>query len=133
MPQIETLILANHAESQNGLLYLMGGGWTDLNQVVMPGQPAPPFHMGIGLTILIPWTETNRRHHVTMLLEREDGGEPIIRLEADMETGRPPGAVEGADQRLVVAFNAEVQFPGLGATGRWQALGQDHRSQRASE
>jgi hypothetical protein len=111
MPQIEGLFLANHAEAHDGLLYLMGAGWSDVRQVVLPEQPPPPFHFGLGLTVLVGWTETNRRHHVTITLEAEDGGMPLMRLEAELEVGRPPGAYEGSDQRSVMALAGEVVFP----------------------
>lgn len=115
MLEVESLLLANHAEAHNGLLYMMGAGFTDVNQVIQDDQPgAPPFHFGIGLTILVPWTETNRRHHVLLYMEAEDGGEPLLRLEADMETGRPPGFTEGSDQRVVMAMAGEVTFPSPG-------------------
>jgi Family of unknown function (DUF6941) len=114
VPEIESLILANHAEAHNGLLYVMGGGWTNVNQVVMPGSPPPPFHFGVALTVLVPWTETNKRHRAVVYMEPEDGGDPLLRIEAEFETGRPPGAVEGADQRVVLALSGEVVFPGPG-------------------
>jgi hypothetical protein len=111
VPQIESLLLANHAEAHNGLLYLMGAGFTDVNQVVLPGTPHPPFHIGIGLTILVPWTETNRKHHLSVFIEAEDGGDPLLRVESDLEQGRPPGTTEGTDQRVVMAFSGEIGFP----------------------
>jgi hypothetical protein len=111
VPQIESLLLANHAEAHNGLLYLMGAGFTDVNQVVIPGQACPPFHIGLGLTILVPWTETNRKHHLAVYIEAEDGGDPLLRVEADLEQGRPAGVAEGSDQRVVMAFSGEIGFP----------------------
>ena len=46
-------------------------------------------------------------------MEPEDGGEPLVRIEAEFETGRPPGSVEGADQRVVLAISGEVVFPAI--------------------
>lgn len=114
MPQIENLILANHVESLNGLLYVMGGGWTDLTRNVVPEAPFPPTHLGIGMSVLVGWVETNRRHRVLVYIEPEDSGEPLLRADAELEVGRPPGAVEGADQRAALAFSGEVVFPGPG-------------------
>ncbi|HUQ39035.1 MAG TPA: hypothetical protein VM030_02690 [Acidimicrobiales bacterium] len=113
MPSIENLLLANHAEAQNGLLYLVGAGWTDVHRPVLEGG-MPPTHLGIGLSVLVGWTETNRIHRVLVYIEPEDGGEPLLRAEADIEVGRPPGALEGADQRASMAISGEVVFPAAG-------------------
>ena len=59
MALIETLLMANHAELHDGLLYLMGAGWADVRQTIPPGQPPPPFHFGVGMTIMIGWSEAS--------------------------------------------------------------------------
>jgi len=114
MAEIEYVSVANHAEALNGLLYLSGAGWTDLRRAVVADAPLPITHFGIALSVLVPFTETNRRHHLVLHIEPEDGGEDIVRIEADLEVGRPPGMVVGADQRAVLALNAELQFPAAG-------------------
>lgn len=111
MPTIETLLLANHAESLNGLLYVSGGGWTEHWRGSHPeSQPPPISHVGIALTILVGWTETNRRYPLSVKIESEDGTE-VVRVEGEMESGRPPGAAQGADLRSVLAVNTEITFP----------------------
>jgi hypothetical protein len=127
MPEIETLMLANHAEAHDGLLYVMGGGWTEARQIVLPGQPPPPFPFGIALTVLVGWTETNRRHHVALFMEPEDGGDRLVEVEADLEVGRPAGAVEGIDQRTVLAMNGVVSFPAPGGYRLVARLGDQTR------
>ena len=109
MPEIESLLLANHAEAHDGLLYMMGAGWSMANQVAINGQ-VPPLHFGIGLTVLVGWNETNERHRVLIYVEPEDGGAPLIRLEAELEMGRPPGVAAGSSQRAVLAFSGEAMF-----------------------
>jgi hypothetical protein len=128
MPQIESMLLANHAEAHDGLLYLMGAGFSDVRQVVGAGQAPPPFHFGIGLSVLVGWTETNIRHHIVVTLEPEDGGAPLLTAEADLEVGRPPGSVEGGDQRAVLAMTGEVQFPAPGGYRLLAVLGNQRRA-----
>jgi hypothetical protein len=110
---MEFLVIANHAEAKEGLLYLSGACWTDLWRSIQPGEPPPATHMGIGVAILVPWLETNRKHHLVIRLESEDGKD-LARVEADLEVGRPPGIPEGVDQRSVLALNGEFQFPAAG-------------------
>lgn len=112
MADIEYLLLADHAEAANGKLNVLGAGWTDQWRGARPAdQPPPITHFGIGVSVLVPWTETNRPHHLVMRIEGEDGRPELGVLEADLELGRPPGLPNGADQRAVLALNADIQFP----------------------
>lgn len=111
MAEIEYAILANHAETHGGLVYLQGGGWTDANVVFPPEGPSSPLHFGIAVSVLVPWTETNRMHRLQIRIEHEDGGPPIIQAEGELEVGRPPDAQQGADQRAVLTINTITQFP----------------------
>jgi hypothetical protein len=113
VPEIEFITVANHAETINGLLYLQGAGWTDLvHPVGANGQPGI-FHVGIGVSILIGWNETNRKYPMTIYLKSEDGP-AMFEVQTVTEAGRPPGAQPGAAFRSVVAMNVEIQFPGPG-------------------
>jgi len=114
MPQVETLILANHAEAVNGLLYIAGGGWTDHWRPPMPEGQVPISSLGIGVGILVPWGETNRKHTITLRIESEDGGPQLTQLEGEIEVGRPPGIPDGIDQRAVLGINFNLQFPAAG-------------------
>ena len=54
---IDFLILANHAEMVNGLLYMVGVGWDRRS-----ANPNTPF-FSIAAGFLIPWNLTNRHDH----------------------------------------------------------------------
>jgi len=114
MPQIEMLTMANHAEAINGLLYLSGAGWDQVTRAYPEGGPVPTNHFGIGVSVLVPWVETNRRHHLAFWIESEDGGPPLMRAEGQLEVGRPAGVPEGSDSRAVLAVDANVEFPRAG-------------------
>jgi hypothetical protein len=128
MAQIENLILANHAETKDGLLYLMGGGWTDHARTVAPGQPLPTSHLGIAVTVLVGWTETNHPYQVNVVIEPEDGGQPLFALQAEIIAGRHPEAVEGSDTRAVLAVSGEVVFPQQGGYRVRASLGEQIRT-----
>lgn len=111
MAEIEFMTLANHAEAHNGLLYLSGAGWTDAHVQFMGDSPSVAFHFGAGVSVLIPWTQTNRPLMFELRVEHEDGGEAIIQLGGELQVGRPVGVPEGIDQRAVFAISGELQFP----------------------
>jgi hypothetical protein len=114
MPEVEFVILANHAEAHNGLLYLAGAGWNDAALAFTPDGPSVPLHFGVGVSVLVPWTQTNRKHHLEVRMEHEDGGDPMFQMGGDLEVGRPPGMQEGSDQRAVLAVDGITQFPTAG-------------------
>lgn len=114
MPRIEYVTVANHAESVNGLLYLQGAGLTDILQPIdSSGQPGV-VHVGIGISMIVGWNETNHTYPLTINVEHEDG-EAIVTIDAQVETGRPVGLAPGSDQRSVMAVSGEVQFQRTGA------------------
>lgn len=112
-PRVETLMLANHAEAVNGLLYVSGGCWTRHHRPPQQaGQPIPISTFGIALVVLVPWTEANRPHTVTLTIEPEDDPDsPLIDVKGEVVVGRPARAKPGSDQRSVLAMNANMQFP----------------------
>jgi hypothetical protein len=111
LAQIELLTLANHAEAHEGLLYLSGAGWDVAGIPFARGGQSVPFHFGVGVSVLVPWTETNRPKRLELRLEHEDGGEPVMKIDGEIQVGRPVGIREGADQRAVLAVSGETQFP----------------------
>jgi hypothetical protein len=114
MPEIEYVVNADHAEAINGKLYLQGAGWTDIVQPTGPGGQPGIVHVGLAVSILIGWNETNRRFPLTVTIQHEDGDE-LTKVQAQIEAGRPPGIPPGSDFRSVLAIGAEIQFPKTGS------------------
>jgi len=113
------LLLCDYAESVNGKLYIMGGGWTMC--------PAGPRSMAVAVRIDVPWSDTNTKHQVALFLQDAEGnrvvlGEPPQPVEAtgDFEVGRPPGIPQGSEMNFTAVFG----FLGLpldaNAGYRWQ-------------
>jgi hypothetical protein len=101
------LVLANHAEvPPNNLLYIAGGGWTEI------GPEATAF--AIAATIDVPWDETNRKHTLEItivdadekpLIVQTPEGEQPFRIVSEFEVGRPAGATAGRWFTVPVAVN----------------------------
>jgi hypothetical protein len=111
--RIDVLIIANHAEAINGLLYLSGGGWTDLHRIVQDGN-APVSHFGVGISVRIPWHETDDSHKFVLDIENEDATAVIAHAEVQVKVGRPPQLPRGAVQHAVLAINVDTIFPAQG-------------------
>lgn len=100
------ILLADSAEVREGLLFLLGGGWS----VVGPQPQA----FAIAGLIEVAWDETNEKHPLAFTIEDEDGtpllvptpqGDQPIRVESALDVGRPPGAPRGT------SFNVPLALP----------------------
>lgn len=106
-PSIDFLILADRAEAISGKLYLMGGAWDRLS--VQDFDQSHPLSFAIG--ILVPWNATNQVHGLRIVLQDADGHD-LFQFQGQITTGRPPWAVTGQTQRVVLALPAvPVRFP----------------------
>ncbi len=101
--KLDWMMLANHAEVQNGLLYISGGTWdtTTLNAALVPGQ-APEgavsvFRGTLVFRLLFHVTETGRAHDLTITVMDEDGAQ-VARIEGSSEIEPTPGLPPGWDQ-----------------------------------
>ncbi len=108
--QIDALIIANHAEAVNGLLYLSGGGWTDMHRRIQNGV-VPPSHFGVGISVRVPWHETNENHTLVIEVQNDDATVLVARAEGHINVGRPPQLVKGATQHAIVAISIDTVFP----------------------
>lgn len=105
---VDFLILADFAQAVGGKLYLQGGGWSRFSP---PAYPAP-VQFGVGLGVRVPYEETEDRHHVELTMQTADGAD-LWRIDADLETGRPPGSRGEAQLAiLAVSGSAQLQEPG---------------------
>jgi len=100
------MLLADSAQSVNGKLYILGGGWS-----LMGPELAP---MAIAMLIEVPWDRANRRHTLKLSLVDEDGqpvklptpiGDQVLELTAEFEVGRPPGLKPGTPLAFPFAVN----------------------------
>jgi hypothetical protein len=107
---IHALMLADSAQAVDGKLYVLGGAW---NMLRFPQFPASLI-VGIAVAIDVDWNETNQRHHLDSHFEDADGNEMEPRIGADFEAGRPPGAIAGAELRIVLAVNGPLSIPAPG-------------------
>ena len=127
MAELEFVLLADHTEAVNGRLNALGAGWTDQYRGDTQGGGPPITHFGIGVSVLVPWTETNRAHRLGLRIEDEDGGQ-LGGLDADLEMGRPPGIQRGSDQRAVLGVNVNITFPRPGGYRVVAQLGEQTRT-----
>jgi hypothetical protein len=99
-----TVILADYAAESQGKLTIVGGGWTFTGPAVGP--------IAIAALIEVSWAEANEQHKVVIELQDTDGhparvgpeAQPI-RIEAQLEVGRPPGHPPGTPFIVPMALN----------------------------
>ena len=108
--EIDFLILADAAQVAEGKLYLLGGGWDRLAVNALAAAQL----VGVAVGVLVPWAETNTPGTLTLTIEDEDGGQVLPPVTVRVEVGRPAGLPAGAEQRVMVAFNAQLALPRLG-------------------
>jgi hypothetical protein len=114
MAEVETLLLANHAEATNGLLYVLGGAWTHhWRPPPAVGEQAQPSSISVAAVFLVQPDEVGRQHSFLFRIEPEDG-EEILRLEGTFSIAAPAdrGSVP---YRSAFAANANLVFGNAGA------------------
>jgi hypothetical protein len=100
-------MLADRAEVMNGKLYLMGGAWDRLHLGNID-QPVPIF---IAFCAVVPYTERDDDHRLTITITDPDGTQIAPPLAVGFKTGGPPQLERGGSQRLPFAVEAVLKFP----------------------
>lgn len=119
-----TAILCNHAEAQNNLLYVSGGG---IDRAFVPANTSGPWNinLAIGINISVPWNETNNEHTLTVDLVDFDSHPVLVpsgidtlapvHVEAKFNVGRPPTLEIGESQSISLAINLpSLPIPAIG-------------------
>lgn len=103
------MLLCDAADTVNGKLYVLGGGWS---VIFAPDTPAPTT---LAVKLAVPWDQTNRQIRLVARLLDEDGntvdlGSGPVQAEGHVEVGRPPGMKPGTpvDLPLVLPFGAPI-------------------------
>lgn len=107
---VEWLILADYAEIVGNKLYIQGGGWD-----VFTVNTAFPVNKicGVAAAVRVPWNATNQRHSFELEVQTDDG-QPLAKIGAQFEVGRPPGLTNGQDQRWQLGGNLGLTFEKAG-------------------
>ena len=108
---VEYLLLCDAAQVVGAKLYVMGGGW---DRVQLSSYPAT-LPVAIAAGVRVEWTETNRRHKLTIRGLSADADRELFKAEGEFEVGRPPGTPHGMSQLFQVAMNVPLQIPEPGS------------------
>lgn len=98
------MLLCDAAQSADGKLYVLGGGFS---HVYTPNAPAT---MALAILIAVPWNRANEQHTVEAALVTADGqqvemGDNPIMAGGELEVGRPPGLRAGTHLNTSLVFN----------------------------
>lgn len=107
--EIDFVILADYAQAAQGKLNLIGGGWN----LHHPSQYPSTLPFGLGIGVLVPWSQTNRKHTLSFVIKRSEGPE-LARGGGDFEMGREPGMPPGMTQRVLIGMTGQLQLPEAG-------------------
>ena len=103
--KIDFVVLADFAQSVQGKLTLVGAGWNRHHTSQYPS--VLPFGLGIG--ILVPWSETNRKHPMKFTIMKSEGPQ-LMGGQAEFEVGRAIGTPAGMTQRAVLGLAGQLQL-----------------------
>jgi hypothetical protein len=107
---IDFVILADYAQAVSGKLTLVGAGWNLHHAKQYPSTVL----IGLGLGFLVPWPETNRKHHFEFVIRGSEGPE-LVRGGGELEIGREAGTPVGMTQRVSIGITAPLNVPQPGS------------------
>jgi hypothetical protein len=108
--EVEWIILADSAEVVNNKLYLIGGGWDSLT---VNSQPPILHSCAVAVAFSVPWNETNQQHNIEIAIDDQDGTQ-LVKVEGQVEVGRPPGTPLGKAQRVQMAIKMALPLQKFG-------------------
>lgn len=103
---IDFVILADFAQAVQGKLNLIGGGWNLHHAKEYPSN----LLLGLGIGILVPWSETNRQHTLQFEIKKSEGA-TVMQGKGEYAIGRDVSTPVGMEQRVTLAISAPVQVP----------------------
>ncbi|MFN8505949.1 MAG: hypothetical protein U0547_00120 [Dehalococcoidia bacterium] len=106
---IDYALICDYAEAVNGKMYIMGGGW---ETTFAPAFPAA-LRLAVAFGVRFGWDETNKAAPVLVRVEDDDGQE-LVRIEGQMNVGRPPTLPPGSTQLAQMAANVPVSIARAG-------------------
>jgi hypothetical protein len=107
-PDIDFVILADSAQVADGKLFMLGGGWDRLSVLDFK----QPVSFSIAIAVMVPWSDTNEPHELTLFIENADGAKVTPEFKFVVNVGRPPHAVKGQAFRTPIAVSGAWQLPG---------------------
>ena len=96
-------MVADYAEIVGGKLYVMGGGWDTFGVAELPAQ----VRLAVAVGVRIGWDETNQPVVIRIVVEDDDGKE-LLRMEGNVNVGRPPEMQAGSTQLAQMAANVPI-------------------------
>lgn len=112
--QVDWMLLANGAETHDGLVSILGGGWDTVTAAPMPGG-GTELRGALVLRLLLTSTETGTSHTLQVKIVDEDG-RSLHEIAGEFTVDRAPGLPDGWDQGFAMTFDlAGMMLPGAGA------------------
>jgi hypothetical protein len=110
---IDYLILSNHAEVVNGLLYLSGGGFTEIYR---PAMEAVSYvnNFCAALSIFIPKEEVGVQHTFTLRVQHRETRQVLSEGVGSFSVGLLPTAPPDSELHVAVAVQFNIIFPAPG-------------------
>lgn len=96
---------AAQADQTSGKMHMLGAGWTVSRSPITPHA--------VAVMLKVPWDRTNQKISVTLFLVTSDGAEVAppssggkpLKIESEIEVGRPPGIAAGSHIPAAFAVN----------------------------
>lgn len=110
---VDALFVANSAELQNGLAYVLGAAWSRCWPPEGKGYPHERQIATIAV-VRVPWSEANVQHSFRMRFTDSDDQDLIPPAEGGFTLGRQPDLTDGAAQVVPLAASPVVRLPGPG-------------------
>lgn len=111
--EVDALFIANGAEVKDGLIYVLGGGWTRCWP--LSGQ-SYPYDRAVALNAIVrvPWSETNTEHSFALRVRTGEGTVVSPLVEGAFSMGRPADIHQGMSQVVPLAVTLPVKLEGPG-------------------